>query len=303
MFKKFLILLSLCLTACTHLPSSGTSSASSTSSAKPLIPPASIEELIIGPVGQRMAGHIYIAAGAGPHPTVVLTHGYPGNEKSLDLAQALRAQGWNTLFFHYRGAWGSEGEFSIVGSETDVQTVVEYLRVPKHAKKLRVDPERISLIGHSMGGHMAVAGLLENPDVRCAVSLDGANMGVDSGRGLFNDPRVGKVWKNYSDGLFMLRGWSGAKAVAEMHAHGAALDLLPRAKKLQGRPVLLISADSKVIDEGQHILPLYSALSAHQRHSNAEAVKFVRLVDDHSFSNSRAAVIENVETFVNKHCR
>ena len=31
-----------------------------------------------------------IAAGAGPHPTMLLLHGLPGNERNLDLAQAAR---------------------------------------------------------------------------------------------------------------------------------------------------------------------------------------------------------------------
>jgi len=38
---------------------------------------------------------------------VVLLHGYPGNERNLDLAQARRRDGWDIVFFHYRGAWGS----------------------------------------------------------------------------------------------------------------------------------------------------------------------------------------------------
>lgn len=46
---------------------------------------------------------VYEAQGPGPHPTVVLLHGYPGNEWNLDLAQAIRRAGWNVVFFHYRG--------------------------------------------------------------------------------------------------------------------------------------------------------------------------------------------------------
>ncbi len=38
----------------------------------------------------RSTAMAYIPAGAGPHPTVVLLHGLPGNEKNLDLAQAMR---------------------------------------------------------------------------------------------------------------------------------------------------------------------------------------------------------------------
>ena len=68
--------------------------------------PPRIEELTIKSHGMRMPGLAYLAAGNGPHPTVLLLHGYPGNEKNLDVAQALRRLGWNVVFFHYRGAWG-----------------------------------------------------------------------------------------------------------------------------------------------------------------------------------------------------
>jgi len=46
----------------------------------------------IGAVG--MNAIVYEAQGAGPHPTVVLLHGFPGNEQNLDLAQAIRRADW-----------------------------------------------------------------------------------------------------------------------------------------------------------------------------------------------------------------
>jgi hypothetical protein len=61
-----------------------------------------------------MFGLIYEAPGVGPHPTALVLHGFPGNERNLDLAQAIRRAGWNAVFFHYRGAWGSEGSFGFV---------------------------------------------------------------------------------------------------------------------------------------------------------------------------------------------
>jgi pimeloyl-ACP methyl ester carboxylesterase len=35
-----------------------------------------------------MNGQFYLAGGEGPHPTLVLLHGFPGNEQIFDLAQA-----------------------------------------------------------------------------------------------------------------------------------------------------------------------------------------------------------------------
>ncbi|MCI2285492.1 alpha/beta fold hydrolase [Colwellia sp. MSW7] len=169
--------------------------------------PAGITELTIESSGQRMSGIIYTAAGEGLHPTMVLLHGYPGNEKNLDVAQAMRSEGWNVVFFHYRGAWGSEGEFSFQGAEADVQAVLHYIMNKDIAKKSAIDTRKISVVGHSMGGHMALAGILDNPKVSCAVSYDGANMG----KGLLSDEATVKMWSDYSDQLFMLKGWSGKK--------------------------------------------------------------------------------------------
>ncbi|MFC3556442.1 alpha/beta hydrolase family protein, partial [Sphingomonas qilianensis] len=62
--------------------------------------------------GVNLNAILYTAAGAGPHPTVLLLHGLPGNEQNVDLAQSLRRFGWNVLTLHYRGSWGGPGAFS-----------------------------------------------------------------------------------------------------------------------------------------------------------------------------------------------
>jgi len=68
--------------------------------------PPSTEELAFQSQGSRLNGFFYLADGKGPHPTVILLHGFPGNERNLDLAQALRRAGMNVLFFSYRGGVG-----------------------------------------------------------------------------------------------------------------------------------------------------------------------------------------------------
>jgi uncharacterized protein len=76
-------------------------------------PPRSAQVLVPSH-GSGMNALFYLAGGVGPHPTMVLLHGFPGNEQNLDLAQAIRRAGWNVLTLHYRGAWGSPGYFRSV---------------------------------------------------------------------------------------------------------------------------------------------------------------------------------------------
>ena len=55
-----------------------------------------------------------------PAPTVVILHGIPGIEKNHDLAHAFRDAGMNAVIFHYRGSWGSGGDYRISGVPSDV---------------------------------------------------------------------------------------------------------------------------------------------------------------------------------------
>src|ERR1700694_2402048 len=73
--------------------------------------PAKMTVLHIPSHGVLINGIAYQPAGAGLHPTLVICHGLPGNEKNLDLAQAVRRAGWNVITFNYRGSWGSPGGY------------------------------------------------------------------------------------------------------------------------------------------------------------------------------------------------
>jgi uncharacterized protein len=96
--------------------------------------PATMASPDIPSHGAKMYAVIYIAAGEGPHPTVLMLHGFPGNEKNLDLAYSIRRAGWNVLVPFYRGAWGSGGTFSVTHTLEDAQTSIDFLRAPENAK-------------------------------------------------------------------------------------------------------------------------------------------------------------------------
>jgi dipeptidyl aminopeptidase/acylaminoacyl peptidase len=118
--------------------------------------PAALVEIAVPSHGAQLLGALYLAAGAEPHPTVILYHGFPGYEQNLDLAQVLRRSGYNVLAVYYRGSWGVKGDFSFTHAIEDADAQVDWITSPEIASKYRVDPTRIVLIGHSMGGFMAV---------------------------------------------------------------------------------------------------------------------------------------------------
>lgn len=142
--------------------------------------PARMEVLHIPSGGVEINGLAYLAGGAGPHPTVVLFHGLPGNEKNLDLAQAIRRAGWNVVTLNYRGSWGSPGAFSFTGDLEDAKAALAYVRAAANAARLGVDTRRIVIMGHSMGGWVTAITGGSDPDVAGAVLISAADMGASA---------------------------------------------------------------------------------------------------------------------------
>lgn len=105
--------------------------------------------------GSRIFISLYIPQGNGPHPVMLMLHGLPGIVRSEDIAQGLRRAGMAACIFSYRGSWGSEGDWSYRHALEDAFAVYNTLRDPEVAARYRLDPERILILGHSMGGLLA----------------------------------------------------------------------------------------------------------------------------------------------------
>src|SRR2546426_8591488 len=114
--------------------------------------PARMEVLHIPSGGVNINGVAYIASGPGAHPAFIFFYGLPGNEKNLDLAQAVRRAGWNAITMNYRGSWGSPGSFQFAHTLEDADAALAYLRDTANVRALAIDTTRMVLAGHSMGG-------------------------------------------------------------------------------------------------------------------------------------------------------
>ncbi len=199
--------------------------------------PARSESLDIPTDGVKVNGLAYVAAGPGPHPTLVIAHGWPGNEKNTDIAQAVRRAGWNTVLFDYRGNWGSPGAFHFAQVPADTAAVVAYLRTPAVAKSLNIDPDRIALAGHSMGAWAAVLTAANDPKIIGAITISMGDMGM-----LGEWPRA-RLLQESRDSAAPMAGTSPEMMTDELIAGAAANRVAPRAAGLARVPLLVLSSD------------------------------------------------------------
>src|SRR5918994_3657097 len=120
-----------------------------------ITPAASTAAVTFTSGGETLLGVLHVPAGPGPHPVVVLLHGFPGTERNFDLAQALRRAGYAALVFHYRGSWGVGGCWSWRHVLDDAASVVAAVREVTFSAAHWLDPLRLVVVGHSLGGFAA----------------------------------------------------------------------------------------------------------------------------------------------------
>jgi len=238
--------------------------------------------------GSLLNAVFYLAAGKGPHPTMLLLHGFPGNEQNLDLAQAVRRAGWNVLTLHYRGSWGSPGAFSFVHSAEDAEAAVAFLRSTTAAARYRIDPSRIVVAGHSMGGLMSAHAVANDASTVGLILIDAWDIAADGRKLKANPSLVEQARRSELDGdMPPLAGTTEDVIVAEMQSAPAALDLVPTAKAVLPRPMLILGAERA---NG----PGMRTLAATMQAAGGKDVSLIIMPTDHSFSDHRLALEDAV---------
>lgn len=244
--------------------------------------PAAMDAFVL-PVGSGAMNMVmYIASGARPHPTLLLLHGFPGNEQNLDLAQAARRAGWNVLTMHYRGSWGSPGAFSFTSAAEDAHAALAFLRQPKTLEKYHIDARRIAVAGHSMGGFMAADAAADDPRVVGLFLIDAWDIGADARR--VRTAAGAKAWHDMAAGdLPPLAGTSEQALADEMVRIPERFDLQRRITAFGKRPLDVVGAQR---GGGAGNL---AYLRAARRAGNAQATEAI-WPTDHSFSDKRIAL-------------
>ena len=242
--------------------------------------PPSMEEWSVPSHGVKMNAVLYLAGGEGEHGLVILLHGFPGYERNFDLAQSIRRAGWHVLVFHYRGAWGSPGDFSFSNAMQDTEAAIAYARSPEVVSKFHIDSKRIVLIGHSMGGFMAAYAGSRDAQVLGIGMLAAWNIG---GHGSLTPEEKKKRIAGFEAEQGPLHGCTAEGLVEEIVQHATEWDYTKYAPALKSRSVLIISTNDG-------LRPANEAMDASLRKAGSSQTKYAHMETDHGFSGKRIAL-------------
>jgi pimeloyl-ACP methyl ester carboxylesterase len=240
--------------------------------------PARMEVPHIPSHGVRLNGVVFVAAGAGVHPTLVFCHGLPGNEKGHDLAQAVRRAGWNVVTFNYRGSWGSPGTFGFDYVLEDADAVLAWLRDTATVRALGVDTARIVIAGHRRGGWVAAHPAAHDRGVKGAILISMADMGIVGG--MLSAKEAGPFM---ADNMESLAGGTAETFGEDLRSGAERRRLAHDVPGLARVPMLVLTADDGLAPHSDSLVALV------RRAGNAR-VSTMHARTDHSWSDERVAL-------------
>lgn len=226
---------------------------------------------------QYMYGYAFLPGGreGQKHPCVLLLHGLPGYTNNQDVGQALRRTGFVVLNLFYRGAWGSDGYFSLTGMLRDVEAAVQWCGSREASEDYGIDPERLFLLGISMGGWAAIHGLCLYRQVKGAVAIAPADIS-------YLQQARPQLFENAYHKYGCLRIETSETLPEEAARYGNSLGLLSLVEALKDRPLLTIAGSRDTV------VPPEEALQSFREALQLQADKeFVILDAGHSFADCR----------------
>lgn len=120
--------------------------------------------------GVRCAAWLTLPTGAGPHPAVVLAHGFGATHDMMlpQYEQHFATAGIATMAFDYRNTGESDGQprqhISLSAQRTDVHAALDFARAHQ-----QVDADRVGLWGTSLGGMNVLRVAASRADLAAAV--------------------------------------------------------------------------------------------------------------------------------------
>jgi dipeptidyl aminopeptidase/acylaminoacyl peptidase len=256
------------------------------------------EDITINNNGVNLRGKFFVVNKEGKFPTLILLHGFPGNESDpLGLGSPLMQSGINVITFNYSGTFQSEGFSSFRNSLADIKAVFTFIHNPENILRFKIDTTSIIVGGYSYGGGLTMTYAINHPEIKHVISIAGNDWGEHIEDYTHNPDMKARIDASIDRVVTSgtVRFEPGAQP-REIAASGLdnlepTLYLKRNASLLVQKDILLICGwDDPVVSIDRYTLPLYRALQK----ENAGQVKIVAFQDNHAFRKSREDLVTKV---------
>jgi len=204
-----------------------------------------------------------------PLPSLVYCSGFPGDwDSAVKIAEGLSNGGYCALAFDFRGIRESEGEVDFASQIDDLKAALTYLEtIPE------VNKDSIGVVGHCMGGQVALVTAAKDPRVKAVVVWDTPGNYKRSLRRMRS--LRGRIF-------FMIYPWSKrsqyrGKDIADQSRGLGKMDPMDYVKQISPRPLLIIHRRWDRVVSARH---------AHELYEQAEEPKKIVIAKGRSHTDS-----------------
>jgi len=164
---------------------------------------------------------------------------------------------------------------------------IAYLRDPSVAAKYRINPKRVVLIGHSMGGFLAVEAAANDPSIEAVALISPVDFGGMVPASVDKDHEVpvlkGLAFGVEHQGLAPLSGCTAEGLARDILVHASEWRFSSRASALTTRPILLVTSDDGWTESND-------MFAADLNKAGTTMLTTHHLATDHSYSDQRTAL-------------
>lgn len=182
-----------------------------------------------------------------------------------------------------------KGTFSFAHAIEDADAEVAFVKDPVNIAKYHIDPNKIVILGHSMGGYMVASAAAHDPKVAGVVMISAWNIGgsfppPEAGAAVIEKAKKGMAASFIADNnVAPLAGCTAESLVAEAYAHRTEWNFDTFAPALASRPFLVITSDD-------HLGPADHAFVVALQKAGDSHVTETHFAADHPYSGQRIAL-------------
>ena len=237
--------------------------------------------------GSKVYGRIHTPAAYNENdrtPVAIFLHGFPGLERNMDIPYCLSRAGIAAAYFAFRGVWGSHGDYSFTHLIEDTFAVIEFLK--ERADTYRIDPDRIYLVGHSMGGFTTMNAIAQGAPVKGGILMCPCDWG---GCFIKENEWAMSLLKAKDSGYFKLAHENAL--IEDIEAHAEEWSFVNLIGKLPKQTPLhfIVGSGDLTTPSGKHVEPVYNLLV-----ENGYKTSFTVLPDSHNLPKHRTTVTKMI---------
>ena len=217
-----------------------------------------LDALVFDSDGSTIYGQVLVPSAqfGGKRPCAILCHGFAGFTRWDDVAHDLCRSGIVVVIPHHRGAWGSEGEYTVSGCIRDAENLAEWAVGADFAAKYGADTNSVYLIGHSMGGNSVVNAAARVSGVKGVALVAPCDIGYMAAA----MPKDRMLAFLRGEGLAVLKRASDEAVVDDIYDHAAAMCFVNAAESLSGKKVFLAVGEYETVVPNEPLDAFWAAL-------------------------------------------